>query len=110
MTYTALEAEAALCIWECFLEERQTLPGLDEHWNAVGTCAMRQHALSLAAFVEAAYDAVDSLEWDGYSYDWEVVPAILGRLTWTAEGLDRPDPAETGRAALASLQQKPEAA
>lgn len=89
------EAETAMCVWEALLDAYQTYAfkkrhddwakALDATWERIGTAEMRSLALSLAAFVHAAYgDPEEALEvWgDSATFDWEFVPHALTYVDW----------------------------
>lgn len=97
-TYTALQAEAALCLYEAMLDARleSTLPAVADAFDAGGSPTMRQHALALAPFALAVYDALkpDNLPGGPYGYDSEVIPAILAAVHWRGSGYILPDVTE----------------
>lgn len=89
--YTALEMEAALCIWEWIndhttTEEAPAYPALNDAREAHGTFALRSAVPALATWLLTVYDAALAGEWDSHSYDWEIVPAIMGLVEWRADG------------------------
>lgn len=123
-TYSPLQAEAMLCLWEEMLDrQREAAHARPEDitpaqsvllqvWEDEGSVAMRHHAKDLAAFALAVYDAIPDNLTDGHAYDWEVIPAILDRVQWRAledsnvygiAAYDLPDPAEAARAVVAAL-------
>ena len=98
--YSPLEAEAALCAWEALCEWRDTYA--KAHFPPAGSVAMRHGALHLAPWILAVYDRLDRDALDVYSYDWEIVPAILRHALEATTGADwidssppAPDVAET---------------
>lgn len=101
-TYTPLQLEAALCVWEHMLEQRES----DRYRKAFadyGTACMRYESRHAAVTVEEwfadwcalegparADERRDSL--GGHAYDWEIVPVLTDIFTDHGSGL-------TGRAA-----------
>lgn len=90
-TYSVLQAEAALCIWEEL--DRRTCPMSPNRcaelirWREDhGSYALRHAALGLAGDVETLYDALPTEEWDGLAFDWEIIPAILDWVVWSDDG------------------------
>ena len=90
-TYSMVEAETALCIFEEL--DRRTATDNPDRCPAVsrwrednGVYALRHAALGLAGAVDALYNAIPGDEWDGLAFDWHIVPAILNWVVWTDEG------------------------
>jgi hypothetical protein len=102
LTYTALQVEAALCVWEQLNEwtlgtdaEIETLKEAakdDPHGTAAirlewiemregcGSAEMRSQSIVLGLWCLEIYDlltANDREFFSWYSYDWEVIPAML---------------------------------
>ena len=82
-TFTYLEMEAALCVWEELLE-RQGKPGnedITQLFEGVGSSAVRASAHVIGAVVLAVHNRMTD---EGYefvgAYDWEFVPAVLQQL------------------------------
>lgn len=83
-TYTALELEAALCVWEC-INDWTLIDGTKrDDWvalrEALGTGELRYQSSVLGKWCLAVYDrckAQDENVFDGLAYDWEVIPSIL---------------------------------
>jgi len=111
--FSYLEVEAALCVWECLLEWT-SLAGGDVHgaainddedsvhtaWIAererVGSVALRHQSMALGEWCLEVYDLCtkrDKNIFDGYAYDWEVIPAMLSHVAPD----DMPDPANIAR-------------
>lgn len=90
-TYSMIQAETALCIWEelncrtCLANPRRC-PEVIRWREANGVYALRHAALGLAGALEALYDALPPDEWDGLAFDWVIVPAFLDWVVWTDEG------------------------
>ncbi|TIW53858.1 MAG: hypothetical protein E5V54_24155 [Mesorhizobium sp.] len=87
LVYSALEMEAALCVWE-WLNEITVVPKrskADPAWlkyrELVGSVELRHYSIEIAKFVLPVYDLLP--EWFRAigSYDWEIVPAIVGQIT-----------------------------
>lgn len=86
-TFTRLEMEAAMCLWEAFCELaydsepkgelRDIAHALRENY---GTVTMRHACLLAAPAALALYDRMTEDDKDrffGWAYDWEVIPSIL---------------------------------
>lgn len=101
-TFSAVQVEAALCIWEWMLESRQWemkdaaaigaapwQPALVQLWENVGTSQMRDLAARVAPAVEALYGELcaevgeDELRQVYCAYDWEFIPAVCMLLDWS---------------------------
>ncbi len=86
-----LQLEACLCVWEHLLEAPRE-GDFQAYWEARGSVTMRLTVTpAIADRVLAIFDAGRTLDadfWDGWSYDWEVVPAIVADcgIDWTAPG------------------------
>lgn len=84
--FTYLEMEAALCVWECINDwtledERSKRQGWVELREAVGSVELRHASIGLGQWCLKVYDictADEPLFFDGVSYDWDVIPMILG--------------------------------
>ena len=91
-TYDLL-AEAACCVWEAMLEQREEIPALKALWEAKGTVEMRHKAINLAPAICEAYDVLGA-DWlerhDLIPYDWEFVPAIVKVIEWSTYLPDAP--------------------
>lgn len=119
--YSEPEAEAALCLWEAMLEAKftneqrveagmETTSDLVDVWDVTGSLFMRQEALRLAHVVCEAFDLIPVDIRDGYPYDWELVPAILGTFRWTyQQGGEHDAPAQIAAAVVAGLTAQQEA-
>lgn len=82
-TYSTLQAEAAMCLWEAMLEGRDSLRVLDEVWQDVGTVQMRHFAIELSPYVCQVWDTLSEDEREScIPYDWEFVPALLKHIEW----------------------------
>lgn len=103
-TFTPLQMEAALCLWEAMLDARleSTLPAMDAAFEAGGSHTMRQHAIALVPFVLNVRDALpESLREGAYGFDYQIVPAILTRVIWVGSGYVLP-PLESAVADVAA--------
>lgn len=87
LVYSHLEMEAALCVWE-WLNEITVVPKrgkADPTWlkyrEDIGSVELRHYSIEIAKFVLPVYDLLP--EWFRAigSYDWEIVPAIVGEIT-----------------------------
>ena len=102
-TYTHLEMEAALCVWEhlCDITVNTTEP--DEEWfdyrQGIGSVELRHESITIGKWVLKVYDLLPEWYRDIGAYDWEIVPTIVGHLT---PGEEHPDPQETARSILTS--------
>ena len=81
-SFTHLEMEAALCVWECINEWTLNTGRADwiELRDGVGSVEMRHQSIVLGQWVLKVYDicTVDDPDFfDAMPYDWEVVPMIL---------------------------------
>lgn len=77
-TWTEIEIEASLCLWEAFnAEDNEHTNALRENWGSV---TVRHDCIHAAKPFLAIYDSLtkdDPDRFDGWAYDWEVVPAFL---------------------------------
>lgn len=93
-TYTHLHMEAATCLWEAMLENREDTegyPGLDEAFDFLGTVEMRHMAIALADDVLKVWDSMTEDEKEKcIPYDWEFVPEFLKHVEADACGVIRP--------------------
>lgn len=98
--YTHLEMEAALCVWECINEwtvnagDGQGDMAWQELREGVGSVDLRHASMPLGQWCLKVYDlctANDSAFFEGVSYDWDVIPLILGHCR-DAEGAPLIDP------------------
>lgn len=81
--FTTLHMEAALCLWEAMLEDRDKLAQLNAEWDRWGTVEMRHCAIELAPSVCAVWDCMTVEEREAcIPYDWEFVPLFLRCLIW----------------------------
>jgi hypothetical protein len=97
--YSHLQVEAALCIWEKFLDDYNGLgveeaPPFAEYWREHGTVHMRHLSIALAGYCLAVHDALADDVVDGRPYDWEIIPAILDTIDWNIGPDIRLPPAE----------------
>lgn len=122
-TFTSLEMEAALCVWEEILTYRMQawerdpenknfkpdLPplsawhkALDDAYEGVGSSAMRFVSIAAGKIVLAVHDHMTDLGYELVgAYDWEFVPAVVAVLDWPtlvasdqySHGVYAPDPA-----------------
>ncbi len=107
MQYSQTDVEAAMLLHEAMLDARldNSLPAVAAAFDRNGPQGMRLHALALAPFVGAVTDALGDAR-DGYSYAYEVVPAILAVIEWDGAGYTLPAVDAAARdvaAALAAL-------
>ncbi len=84
--FTYLDMEAALCVWECLndwtlLDSNMSRPEWVELRDNIGSVEMRHQSIALGQWCLAIYDACKSVTpdiFDMISYDWDVIPMILG--------------------------------
>ncbi|KDR90911.1 hypothetical protein K538_05750, partial [Agrobacterium tumefaciens GW4] len=95
--FTVGEVESALCIWEAMLyfrglhEDGRAVPDsiarMSKLWDAGGWQAIRLCALEIVPLAQDAYAALsDALEKDGFTFDFDFIPAVVGTLLWSEEG------------------------
>jgi hypothetical protein len=105
-SFTRLEVEAALCVWEWICEvtvcaeEGKDLKNWTELREGVGSAELRYQSVTLGQWCLKIYDickARDEDIFDGMAYDWEVIPEIMmhavdgdGAAIIYAEGLADP--------------------
>ncbi|RUU76130.1 hypothetical protein [Mesorhizobium sp. M7A.F.Ca.MR.362.00.0.0] len=87
LVYSHLEMEAALCVWE-WLNEITVVPKrrdkADPVWlkyrEDVGSVELRHYSIDIGLWVLKVYDLLP--EWFRAigSYDWEIVPSIVGEV------------------------------
>ena len=112
--YSALEMEAALCVWEEITErlghcrtgyigphpdDPQAL-AIDAFWSGVGAAHMRSLAVPRGAWCLRVYEAMTPDEVDGFAYDWDLIPACLRHVVWHGDdgrNPTLPDPVTTAR-------------
>lgn len=93
--FTAREVEAALCIWEAMLyfrglhEDRRPVSDnivrMSEVWDAAGWQAMRSRAAEIVPIAFDVYAGLsDILERDGFTFDFDFIPAMVETLHWSA--------------------------
>jgi hypothetical protein len=94
-TYTHLHMEAATCLWEAMLENRNrpasqlwgSMEGMRVFWDNFGTAAVRQTAIDLADDVLKVWNSMSQDEQDScVPYDWEFVPAFLALVEFHDTG------------------------
>jgi len=86
-TFTPLELEAALCVWE-WIDSRSV--GLTDDVRAdvlslrqaIGTVELRSRCGHIGRYCLKVYDHIPEAARDGHAYDWEVIPAILETFDW----------------------------
>lgn len=98
--FTAREVEAALCIWEAMLyfrglfEDRRPVSDnivrMSEVWDAAGWQAMRSRVAEIVPIALDVYARLsDILERDGFTFDFDFIPAMVETLHWSATGPSR---------------------
>lgn len=97
-TFTPLELEAALCVWE-WVDSRSV--GLTDDVRAdvlslrqaIGTVELRSRCGDIGRYCLKVYDHIPETARDGHAYDWEIIPAILETFDW-ARTTEPPHPPE----------------
>jgi hypothetical protein len=89
VTYSALEMEAALCVWECLCDwttgaHSKINRDLVILGEKISTAELRHLAIPLGQYCLKVYDKLPPAVVDGHPYDWEVIPAILDTLDFSA--------------------------
>jgi hypothetical protein len=98
--FTAREVEVALCIWEAMLyfrglhEDRRPVSDnvvrMSEVWDAASWQAMRSRAAKIVPVALDVYAGLsDSLERDGFRFDFDFIPAMVETLHWSVTGPSR---------------------
>lgn len=93
-TYTHLEVEAALCIWEALIDFHAKnnsplteLVGLEFYWDQMGTAQVRDDAIRLAESLERVWIGLSSDEQELFApFDWDFTPWFLDQVTWITSG------------------------
>lgn len=86
--FSTLEMEAALCVWEdindrTLLSNAEDHPAINRTREEWGSFAMRHACIPLGQWVLKVYDAAGGSDmFDGFAYDWEVVPFLLDQIDW----------------------------
>lgn len=99
-SYTSLEIEAALCVWEHLNDITVCADKPDPAWMAyregVGSVELRQESIAIGRWALEVYDLLPAWYRECGAYDWEIIPAIVDELT---PGETFPEPA-LARAAI----------
>lgn len=126
-SFSLLEMEAALCVWEWINERTDTrIPMADDasvtSWrDAIGTVEARHASYKIGRYCLKIFELGKEIAgpdaWDGGAYDWEVIPAICETILFASDGSHHfhDDNAEVAKFALdkvsnprGSKPQKPE--
>lgn len=97
----------ALCIWEYLLEHGETNDTIKSLKHEIGTVELRHTAINLTPFCQQVYAALPDPITLASTYDWDVVPAILETIDWSARPimpLNLAEATQTVRAALANCR------
>lgn len=84
-TYSHLEMEAALCIWEhldACSDQPRLYPDIYNYRQLNGTAEFRHTAITLARYCTDVYDQLPAKLVDDIAYDWDVIPTILDSIDW----------------------------
>lgn len=105
-TFTTLQVEAALCLYEAMLDARLegTSPAISEAFAAAGSATMRHHAMTLAPFALQVFDLIPESVRFGHAYDFAVIPAILATVKWSHAGYLTPPVTDAARDVVAVLE------
>lgn len=83
-SFSRLEVEAALCVWECIDDWTLRMTEGRDDWKAlregVGSAELRYQSVALGKWCLAVFDVCTAHNrdfFDGLAYDWEVIPMIL---------------------------------
>lgn len=76
---------------------RRTAPGSDyaelvAYRHVHGTVALRHSCIEIADYCLAVYDKLPNHTKDGFSYDWDIIPAIIDTIDWQIDRKNRPAP------------------
>ena len=100
-TFTLPQVEAALCIWEwvneCSLDA--SMPGheaLRRYGCEHGTVAMRFACIALAEYCDDVYERLPKIR-DCFTFDWDIIPEIVGTIDWSVDPPRRLPKAEAAR-------------
>jgi hypothetical protein len=104
--YSLLEAEAMLCLWEHWAEmrvnqDREAVECFPGAFNSWGTVNMRLIICPIVArWALQVYEHLEPVrdDLDGYSYDWDIIPAIAAHVDWTSYKPRLPGPKATAGA------------
>ncbi|RWM32587.1 MAG: hypothetical protein EOR77_21390 [Mesorhizobium sp.] len=109
LIYSHVEVEAALCVWEHLCEITVCTDKPDPAWNeyreSIGSVELRHESIEIGKWVLQVYDLLPEWYRASGAYDWEIVPAIVGKLT---PGQTHPDPYTTKYSLLNSDSAKAE--
>ena len=81
-TFTTLQMEAALCIWECFIDMRRAEDkrnaAFDSAWDQFGTVHMRHMSYTLAPLACDVWDIMTEEQRERLiPYDWTFIPEFV---------------------------------
>jgi hypothetical protein len=89
-TFTTLDVEAALCLWEAALDLREKCKPLATLWDGVGAFEMRHRVMELVPHAERIWIALGDEQQD-LVYDWEFCPAFISECVDWETGEVRDD-------------------
>ena len=94
MTYTYLEVEAALCVWE-WINDVTSEPRAIKEWVQIhedlGSAELRHQSIILGQWCLKIYDILDGgTFFEMISYDWEVIPLIMSYAMTDDHNLPQP--------------------
>ena len=103
-TYTQDEIETALCVSELLRECAKDPLYLRFEDNA-GAWGMRSEIVLISKYVIEVYDLLTLDEKDaGWADDWEIIPEILGTITWASDQWTHPPAAVAALTVGATIQ------
>jgi hypothetical protein len=94
-TFSYLEVEAALCVWEWINDVTLLSGNGHDDWikrrEDLGSAELRHQSIALGQWCIKIYDILDGQTFfDMISYDWEVIPLIMGFAMTDDHHLPRP--------------------
>jgi hypothetical protein len=79
-TFDHLECEAAQCVWEWLIENRE-VPAVNDGFEDYGSSQQRYTARVIGPYVCRVYVAYEKMFGDyDDAFDWEFVPAVVAAL------------------------------
>ncbi|MBB3918646.1 hypothetical protein [Rhizobium fabae] len=116
--FKVTEVEATLCIWEAMLyfrglhEDRRPVSDniveMSKVWDAAGWQSMRSRVAEIVPIALDVYVVLsDVLERDGFTFDFDFVPAMVETLVWSATGPSRGgEPAAFADQVIAAMKRR----
>lgn len=90
LTFTHLQMEAALCVWEAMIDRRREdadgSTDLDRTWSKFGAVHMRHVSIALAQMACQVWDALSEDQRETLiPYDWEFMPRFVSCVDFEAD-------------------------